>query len=221
MKKRSRFGTLKSLGIMKKNTLVLLIVVMAMFHSEAHVALLNPSGGETFYPGETVTIEWQELISHNTSNWDLYFSSDGGLTWDIIQIDIPLVTFSYQWTIPVTQTTQGRIKIVQDNVDSDYDDVSDNFTISTIADINTHFEEIEIDVYPNPFTDFSILEFENPGHNTYKLILSDTKGRLVRTITNITTNKVKIKRNNLTSGIYIFQLYTDEEVRAIGKLVIE
>jgi hypothetical protein len=123
---------------MKRNILILLIVVFAAFHSEAHVSLLYPSGGETFYPGDTVIIEWQEVISHNTLNWDIYFSSDGGLTWEGLQIDISVDLLSHQWIVPETLTTLGKIKIVQDNVDTDYEDICDNFTILSSSSNNAY-----------------------------------------------------------------------------------
>ena len=207
---------------MKRYRLLLIFVVLAMFHAEAHVSLLNPRGGETFHPGDIVIVQWQEDISHNTLDWDLYFSGDGGNTWDIIKSDIPLGTLSYRWNVPVTHTTQGQIRIVQDNNGGDYDDISGNFTISSsITGINTRFESIEISVYPNPFTDFSTLEFNNPGHNNHTLTIYDLQGQLVRTIPHITTNKVIIKRKDLARGHYFFQLHTDREVRGIGRLVIE
>lgn len=208
---------------MKKYTLLLLFVSLATIHSEAHVSLLSPNGGENYNSGETVTIEWQVIIPHNSLNWDLYFSGDGGNTWDIIQIDIPIATLSLDWIVPETQTNQARIKIVQDNVDSDYDGISDDFTISggSITDISTQFEGFKTNIYPNPLVDFSTLEFDNPNHNNFTLTLYSTQGRIVRTIPYITMNRVIIRKENLTTGLYFFQLNIDRDVYATGRLVIE
>lgn len=206
---------------MKNIILTSLIVILSVFYSKAHVSLSNPSGGETFSPGNTVPIVWEELITHNTLNWDLYFSADGGLTWKIIQLDIPYETTDYVWTIPVTPTTQGKIKIVQDNLTGDYEDISGNFTISSVTGLSSQFERIKIKVYPNPMVGFSILEFDNPAHKIYTLTLSDTDGRRVRIIPHITTNKVKIERNNLRSGLYFFKLNTDNKANTTGRLLIK
>lgn len=208
---------------MKYFTLTLLFVALITIHSEAHVSLLSPNGGENYNSGETVTIEWQVIIPHNSLNWDLYFSGDGGNTWDIIQIDIPITTLSLDWIVPETQTNQARIKIVQDNVDSDYDGISDDFTISgeSITDISTQFEGFKTKIYPNPLTDFSTLEFDNPNHNNFTLTLYNTQSRIVRTIPYITMNTVIIRKENLTTGLYFFQLNIDKDVYATGRLIIE
>ncbi len=95
----------------------------------AHVALDNPVGGETFTVGQTVTIQWHITIPHNTLNWDLLFSSDGGATWEYIYQDLPVGNTSFQWTVPSTLTTEGRVSVIQDNSAQDYQDESMDFTI--------------------------------------------------------------------------------------------
>ncbi len=57
---------------------MLLVLATTAFQTHAPLGLLYPTGGETFNPGDTVLIRWEEIVSHNTQNWDLYFSSDGG-----------------------------------------------------------------------------------------------------------------------------------------------
>ena len=100
------------------------------YTSSAHVALDNPQGGETFTVGQTVTIQWHITIPHNTLNWDLLFSADGGATWEYIYQDLPAGNTSFQWTVPSTLTTQGRVSVIQDNSAQDYQDESNNFTIA-------------------------------------------------------------------------------------------
>jgi hypothetical protein len=95
----------------------------------AHVELDNPLGGETFIVGQTVTIEWHIAIPHNTLNWDVLFSSDGGATWAFIQMDLPVGSLSYSWVVPDIITSQARVSVIQDNSGTDYQDESMNFTI--------------------------------------------------------------------------------------------
>ena len=95
----------------------------------AHVELDNPLGGETFTVGQTVTIEWHIAIPHNTLNWDVLFSSDGGATWASIQMDLPVGSLSYSWVVPNIITSQARVSVIQDNSGQDYQDESMNFTI--------------------------------------------------------------------------------------------
>src|SRR6187402_3364668 len=93
-----------------------------------HVGLDYPVGGETFIQGQSVTIEWHIVAFHQQLNWDLYFSQDGGNTWQPIQLNIPVDTLSYHWIVPAVETSIGRIKIFQDNVEQDYLDISMDFT---------------------------------------------------------------------------------------------
>jgi photosystem II stability/assembly factor-like uncharacterized protein len=92
-----------------------------------------------------------------------------------------------------------------------------NETVST-KDVE---EESLFNLYPNPFSANATLEFENSQNENHTLTLYDLQGRIVRTITDITSDQVIIEKDNLTGGMYFFQLRTDKGVRATGKLAIE
>ena len=111
-----------------KNYLFILFFLLGA-QAYGHVNLLSPQGGETYVPGEMVQITWQEAIAHNTLNWDLYFSSDGGQSWEVLQEDIDYGQLSFQWTVPDMPGNQAQIKVVQDNPGNNYEDSSNNFTI--------------------------------------------------------------------------------------------
>ncbi len=76
-------------------------------------------------------------------------------------------------------------------------------------------------VYPNPFNDAATIKFNNPANTIYTLKLYNSLGENVRVISNISTEKILIKRNNLKSGVYFFQLYSGRQMYATGKLIIE
>ncbi len=211
---------------MKKNTVLFLLATLAMYQAEAHVTLNNPSGGETFSPGETVTVEWQMTVAHNLQNWDLYFSSNGGGTWVAIKMDIPPTSFepgtvmTFAWLVPPTQTFQGQIRIVQDNDKTDYEGISGNFTIESLTSTNEAFAPGAITVYPNPVTDRTTFEFDNPGHESHNLLFYDMQGRLVKTITDIVADKVGMNGAELPAGLYSYQLISKKGIRATGKLAV-
>ncbi|MCK5694331.1 MAG: hypothetical protein KAI08_15815, partial [Bacteroidales bacterium] len=77
---------------MKKSAFLLLIGVSLMFQLKGHVELTNPEGGETYHPGNEVTVIWIEVVRHNPLNWDLLFSGDGGSSWDTIKANISVET---------------------------------------------------------------------------------------------------------------------------------
>lgn len=187
----------------------------------AHVDLVSPAGGETYHPGEEVTVEWVETQTHNLLNWDLLFSMDGGLNWDTVKADIALESRSYIWTVPEITTVQAQIRIIQDNVNEDYNGSSQNFTIVTATGIDDPLHSMQIDFYPNPLRNYTSIEFENPMQINYTLSIFDSQGRVVRSIYNINSGKVRIERENLVSGLYFIRLRDENEIRAMGKLAVE
>lgn len=81
--------------------------------------------------------------------------------------------------------------------------------------------DFNVTVYPNPMVDKSTLRFDNPNKKSFTLKLFNRHGQLLRTLTNIKTGKIEIERRNLMSGLHFFQLSTEKQVWATGKLAIE
>jgi hypothetical protein len=206
---------------MKKNLLTILLLFILPALTNAHVELIQPKANEVFTPAETVNIEWNELVSHNTLNWDLYFSADGGESWTAIKTDISYETTSYTWTVPETFTTQGQIKIVQDNEGFNYEDISGNFTISAATAVGKQSSKTAVKIYPNPFIFSTTISFNNPEQETHTLFIYDTKGRMAKKSTSITNGKISITREGLNSGLYYFQLHNNKKLKYSGKLIVK
>lgn len=187
--------------------------------SYAHVQLLNPVGGEIFIPGSQVSIEWQEVLSHGSHDWDLYFSSDGGSTWVAIQEDISEETYSYYWTVPSTYTSNGRIRIVQDNAEMDYDDSSDDFTIRSVTGLEVA-PESALKLYPNPASEILMIENNLPGHEDYTCILYDLQGTLIRKASFNGAQEFHIEVNDLAEGLYVFKLFSHNGNKHERKILI-
>ncbi len=80
--------------------------------------------------------------------------------------------------------------------------------------------EKEYTLFPNPMEDHSMLTFNNDERVSLTLTLHDASGRLVRTYyTN--NDRIKIEKRELNTGLYLFQLYSNEDMRLQGKLMIE
>lgn len=75
--------------------------------------LMTPNGGETWHTGGTYNIEWWDGDSGDYK-FDLYYSTDGGVTWIYITnlTDLPGPGRSYSWTIPAgALATKARVRI--------------------------------------------------------------------------------------------------------------
>ncbi len=89
-----------------------------------------------------------------------------------------------------------------------------------ILDNVNEFAQIKVSVQPNPFTNQTLLRFQNDTNEKHRLELTDMSGKQVRLIENIEGTELTITRNNLPQGIYMYRL-TGEERIATGKLVVQ
>lgn len=73
---------------------------------------------------------------------------------------------------------------------------------------------------PNPASQSTVLEFENPEQESHTLMIYDLQGRVVEKITRVTTEQVIVNTANLNDGLYLFQLLNTGTVRFTGKLMV-
>jgi hypothetical protein len=80
-----------------------------------------------------------------------------------------------------------------------------------------------ISVYPNPFDNSAVVEFNIPSSAHVIMELMDILGRKIRTVTDQKMNEgnhsVVIEKNGLPSGIYFCKLSVDGQA-AITKLIV-
>ncbi|MBN4073088.1 cellulase family glycosylhydrolase [Crocinitomix catalasitica] len=96
-----------------------------------------------------------------------------------------------------------------------------NLTCGTSGITESSIPTLNVNVYPNPFTDIATIVFDNRENDKYRVDIYDSQGRLRRSIPEISSGKVEIERKNLSNGLYFFQLSTSKEIVASGKLLIE
>jgi len=164
---------------------IFVLSVLWINSSSAHVNLLAPVGGESFVSDEIVIISWDVEIVHEPLGFDVFFSPDSGETWQkVISLDVDAV--DYEWTVPTIDTEQGMIRIFQDNVDMDYEDISLSFRISVVTaldDLDGNPERFELRAnYPNPFQSVTTLEFALPHPNHVSLEIYSVQGVKVATL---------------------------------------
>ena len=76
--------------------------------------------------------------------------------------------------------------------------------------------------YPNPFHDYTIIKFKNSNSSkTIDFSLFNTLGKLVFFSTLNYQKELTFYRNDLPSGIYIYQLKDENKIIGHGKMVIE
>ncbi len=83
-----------------------------------------------------------------------------------------------------------------------------------------------ISIFPNPFNNTATLRIETPldKNRSYTLIIYDQIGKEVYRIEKIISNETLISRDNLNSGIYFYNLFSNSEGKKInhsGKIIIQ
>lgn len=108
-------------------------------------------------------------------------------------------------------------------VDSEGLFVEKDFIIKVSIAGETYTKELEnvldLQIYPNPFSESTIIKFNNEGHKEYTLILYDISGRIKLQKMNLKENTIKINKGELESGIYYVELIGEKIFK--GKLVVE
>ena len=61
-------------------------------------------------------------------------------------------------------------------------------------------------IYPNPFNNKTIIEFQNPSNEPFRLTLTDLSGKVVRIVDNITDSMYELDRDGLSKGFYFIEL---------------
>jgi hypothetical protein len=210
---------------MKKSILLNLVFILLALPVFSHVTLDSPTGGETYNAGDTIEISWTEEIPHDQENWDLYYSTDGGENWKAIKEDLEISVRSHQWTAPGIETERARIKIVQDNHSSDYEDESGNFNI--LSEMSTGIEHMILkgfSVYPNPFVEEVTFSLSLNNEVDVTLEIYNLLGKKVTTLNNSTLSPGKHEiywnASGMKAGIYFYKLKAGEILKT-GKLILE
>jgi hypothetical protein len=129
------FGELKSLdGVITASAPGSILVdhPMVAGNSSPVVALTSPNGGESYAPGDVVTVTYTATDADGDAlTYDLEISSDGGNTWTELAADVP--SGSYEWTVPTSQTLglsyRLRIRATDSDEATDADMSNGTFSI--------------------------------------------------------------------------------------------
>jgi len=92
------------------------------------ISLNHPNGGEALGIGSIKQITWSKF---GVNFCKIEYTTDAGISWNLITTTTSLGTVSYDWTVPNTPSSQCKIRI-SDRDDSRVFDVSENnFSIVT------------------------------------------------------------------------------------------
>ncbi len=207
-------------------------VTMIMFRDSTPATQLNvsavyPKGHEYFSHGSVRFIEWISSVpSGMKGKVTLHFSDQGpNGPWYLIAADLPN-NDKYQWTVPQNNSNNCFIRyILTDSIGGQTDTAitpapfTIGFPITTsINSLGNNYSDVSI--YPNPFSDKTVVSISNRDNLLSTVQLFDAEGRLVREWKNV-ANSISIQRNGIESGIYSLRVSNAKGNDAVKKVVIQ
>jgi uncharacterized delta-60 repeat protein len=154
------------------------------------------------------------VIRYNTDgSLDNTFDNDGMVTTNIS-------TSSYDYAYSIALQSDGKIVVTGYT----YDGTDNNIAViryNAILDgINTDTPQTSVlNVYPNPFSTQTTLQTENVFDNA-TLIMYNSAGQKVRSISNINGQTITLIREGLSVGFYFVQIMENNKITSSTKLII-
>jgi hypothetical protein len=87
-----------------------------------------------------------------------------------------------------------------------YDRAFSNLDDIVVGTLDAEFSVRDLLVFPNPFSDYTILRFHNPGMQPFTLRITDCSGKTVFIQKNIKTSEFRLEKGDLSPGIYLLEL---------------
>jgi hypothetical protein len=95
----------------------------------------------------------------------------------------------------------------------------DLINLQEVTGINSFEQKQFMKVFPNPFSNNTVLQTDNFLHNA-TLIVENIFGQTVKQIKYISGPTITLFRDNLPSGMYFIQLSQDDKIIATNKIII-
>jgi len=99
--------------------------------------------------------------------------------------------------------------------------IGENFVTVLSNSMLLSEDNIQVKIYPNPFTQNATLEVEGKTYKELQLTIYDVSGRVVLEKQATSNNKVEISRGNLEPGVYFYQLSGGVTLINTGKIVVQ
>jgi hypothetical protein len=193
--------------------------------------VISPDGGELFMSWSIREIRWLTAVPalHGQATVDLYLSTTGsGGPWDPIVMDAP-DNGSYQWCVPLANSSECRIRIVAETSLGSDEDVSDSdFTIIGAPGIGQSSSPAPqgmslLPVTPNPSTGMVTVRFVTPVYAGVDISVFDVTGRLVSGIeeTGYDAGSHAVQLDRLSPGVYFCRMISGDFMESRRFVVID
>lgn len=154
------------------------------------------------------------------------------LTWKFNNIQLPVA-------VPDTEIGKGYIKfkikpkpgyavgdIIPNTAEIFFDSnpaiVTNTFNTQFVSALgNALFTESSINLYPNPANSLVQIALQNTTEIIDSIVIYDILGKKVSQISSVASNQSTIDVSNLSKGIYLVEISTENHLKQIKKLIIQ
>jgi hypothetical protein len=167
-----------------------------------------------------VYLSWEDISDNETG---FIIERKEGTNW-IMLANVPANNTQYtDYNIPDYGDYTYRMKSISGDVESFYTDTL-VASVKQPSYIRTDLiKEPELNVYPNPFSDFTKIYYSLKDRSTVQISLLEITGREMKTIMRETQSRgdysCAIDATSLTAGIYFIKLLTDTSISLVKILV--
>ncbi|MCF8414162.1 MAG: C10 family peptidase, partial [Melioribacteraceae bacterium] len=192
-----------------------------------YVRLSAPNGGEILNSGSLYQISWE---TSGIEKINLYYSSNNGSNWNLIQANVDGSLGSYNWQTPDVSSTEYMLKIESAENVSIYDISDSPFTISVISDLEKITEAIPeewklFQNFPNPFNPTTQIRFSVKEEGNTKLVVYNLLGQEITILFDKFATPgnydVSFDASGLESGMYFYRLFSGSYLETRKMLLIK
>lgn len=100
--------------------------------------------------------------------------------------------------------------------------VTNTFNTEFVSALGTtNFNSNNFVVFPNPATNSVTVSLQNSNENLKSTVIYDVLGKAVKIVSNISSNENIIDINDISKGVYLLEITTENNFKEIKKLVIK
>jgi hypothetical protein len=193
--------------------------VSAPFSISLPLKLKTFLGGDDVTAGTKMPIKWSNAPF--VKNLNIFFSTNGGVSWNQISANVDASTGSYDWVIPNVPTLTAKIRINDADDNTLVSESANYFTIEKETGIQNTNATVPFEIYPNPGNGEFTLTLNSAMHGNANLEVIDISGKTIYQQTiGAGVQTLIVNLGKVAAGVYNIQL-TGENKMLHGQLIIK
>jgi hypothetical protein len=162
---------------------------------------------------------WDEITAGNNPGAGRRFLMSAG-PFTLMPGAVKCVTTAVVWARATSGGPNASVALLQQADDEIQQYFNSCFSIYPTSVNDVSAISNSINVFPNPFHDYTIINLPFVKHETFEITVYDLLGTVVRNYKNIAPGNFIIKREQLSSGTYLYKISKDGNKIKSGKLIV-